>query len=63
VLHQEIAPVHVSGHGNSEEYRPWREVIFESDGTVHRHRSLEGDDELPENPAADQKAGDAVAAG
>ena len=22
-----------SGHGNSEEYRPWREVIFESDGT------------------------------
>jgi hypothetical protein len=23
-----------SGHGNSEEYRPWREVVFDDDGTA-----------------------------
>jgi hypothetical protein len=36
--------------------------IFESDGTVHRQRQLEGDDELQEISPLDREASEVVTA-
>ena len=36
--------------------------IFESDGTVHRHRQLEGDDELQDVSPLDREAEEVITA-